>query len=75
MRIETRFNSDTKLVLTPVDSKEKQILALALTGNRCVKIEASGDGWVLTLVPPMMREDTILPSVDEPQLQLFGETS
>ena len=75
MKIETRFNSDTELVITPVDAKEKQILNLALTGNRCVKIEASGDSWVFTLVLHMLREETIPSSVNEPQLQLFGEAS
>lgn len=62
MKIETRFNSDTKLVITPVNEKEKQILTLALTGNRCVKIEASGDDWVFTLVPTMLREESVTPS-------------
>jgi hypothetical protein len=61
MKIETRFNSDTKLVITPVDPKEKQIMTLALTGSRCVKIEASGDDWVLTLVPAMLREEPVKP--------------
>ncbi len=75
MKIETRFNSDTKLVITPVDTKEKQILTLALTGNRCVKIEASGDGWVFTLVPPLVREEGIQPCVNESPLQVIGEAS
>ena len=59
MKVETRFNSDTKLVITPVDPKEKQILTLALTGSRCVKIEASGDDWVFTLIPAMLREEAV----------------
>ena len=74
MKIETRFNSDTKLVITPVNEKEKQILTLALTGNRCIKIEAIGDDWVFTLVPAMLREEIVTPSsVNGPSLQLVGE--
>jgi len=74
MKIETRFNSDTKLVITPVDPKEKQILTLALTGNRCVKIEANGDDWVFTLVPAMLREGIDTPSsINAPSLQLVAE--
>ena len=74
MKIETRFNSDTQLVITPVNEKEKQILTLALTGNRCIKIEAIGDDWVFTLVPTMLREEIVTPSsVNGPSLQLVGE--
>ena len=76
MKIETRFNSDTKLVITPVNEKEKQILTLALTGNRCIKIEAIGDDWVFTLVPTMLREEIVTPSsVNAPSLQLVGDPS
>ncbi len=76
MKIETRFNSDTKLVITPVDTKEKQILTLALTGNRCVKIEASGDGWVFTLAPSALREEALTqPTANEPVLQLVEQAS
>jgi hypothetical protein len=75
MKIETRFNSDTKLVITPVDAREKQILSLALTGNRCVKFEAIDDGWVFTLVPSMLREEATQSSVNEPPVQLIEEAS
>ena len=76
MKIETRFNSDTKLVITPVDPKEKQILTLALTGNRCVRIEAIGEDWVFTLVPAMLREEAFTqPSVNEPPLKLIKEVA
>jgi hypothetical protein len=76
MKIETRFNSDTKLVITPVDPKEKQIMTLALTGNRCVKIEPSGDDWVLTFVPAMLRDDVVRPpSENAPSAQLSEEAS
>ena len=74
MKIETRFNSDTKLVITPINEKEKQILTLALTGNRCVKIESSGDDWVFTLVPAMLREEIVTPSsLNAASLQLVQE--
>jgi len=74
MKIETRFNSDTKLVITPVDPKEKQILTLALTGNRCVRIETIGDDWVFTLVPAMLREEAVTqPIVNEPPLKFIKE--
>ena len=63
MKIETRFNSDTKLVITPVNEKEKQVLTLALTGNRCVKIEAIGDDWMFTLVPAILREEAVTPPI------------
>jgi len=76
MKIETRFNSDTKLVITPVDPKEKQILTLALTGNRCVRIETIGDDWVFTLVPAMLREEAVTePIVNEPTLKFLKEVS
>jgi hypothetical protein len=68
VKIETRFNSDTKLVLTPSDPKEKQILTLALAGNRCVKIDASGDGWVFTLVPATLRDEPVTQPVSAPLL-------
>ena len=76
MKIETRFNSDTKLVITPVDPKEKQILTLALTGSRCVKIEANGDDWVFTLVPAMLREETVAqPQLNPSPLELVEQAS
>ena len=76
MKIETRFNSDTKLVITPVDPKEKQILTLALTGNRCVRIETIGEDWVFTLVPAMLREEAVTQSiVNEPPLKFIKEVS
>src|SRR6266568_1676023 len=76
MNIETRFNSDTKLIITPVDPKEKQILTLALTGNRCVRIEANGHDWVFTLVPAMLREEALTqPRVNETPLKLIEEAS
>ena len=76
MKIETRFNSDTKLVITPVDPKEKQILTLALTGSRCVKIEANGDDWVFTLAPAMLREEAVTqPSLNALPLELVEEAS
>jgi hypothetical protein len=74
MKIETRFNSDTKLVVTPVDPREKQIMTLALTGNRCVRIEPSGDDWVLTFVPAMLRIEAVRPpSENTPSVQLAEE--
>jgi len=76
MNIETRFSSDTKLISTPVDPKEKQILTLALTGNRCVRIEANGHDWVFTLVPAMLREEALTqPRVNETPLKLIEEAS
>jgi hypothetical protein len=77
MKIETRFNSDTKLVITPVDPKEKQVLTLALTGNRCVRIEAMGEDWVFTLVPAMLRDEAVTqpPIVTEPPLKFIKEVS
>jgi hypothetical protein len=74
MKIETRFNSDTKLVLTPGDPKEKQILTLALTGNRCVRIDVSGEDWVFTLAPAMLREEAVTqPGVNASPLELIEE--
>jgi hypothetical protein len=75
MKIETRFNSDTKLVITPVDAREKQILILAFNGNRCVKFEANGDSWVFTLVPAMLREEATQCSMNETPLRLVEEAS
>ena len=74
MKVETRFNSDTKLVVTPVDPKEKQIMTVALAGTRCARIESSGDDWVLTFVPAMLREEAVkLRSENAPSVQLVEE--
>src|SRR5438034_9329433 len=76
MNIETRFNSDTKLIITPVDPKEKQILTVALTGNRCVRIEANGHDGVFTLGPAVRREEALTqPRVNETRLKLIEEAS
>jgi hypothetical protein len=74
MKIETRFNSDTKLVVTPVGPREKQIMMMALTGTRCVRIEPSGDDWVLTFAPAMLREEALKTlNANAPTVQLVEE--
>lgn len=56
IEVEVRFNSDTKVVLKPQLSKEKDVLSLALREGRCVKVELAGEDWVLTFIPKILPE-------------------